>query len=79
MYYFCQQFEFGCKDSNDTLSKDGAEYYRNKEAQLKELFNDSEMEFLQDSRKRMWDFNRQMVLLTESEEFKEAVDKYTKK
>jgi hypothetical protein len=37
------------------------------------------MEFLQDSRKRMWDFNRQMVLLTESEEFKEAVDKYTKK
>ena len=78
MYYFCQQFEFSCKDSNDTLSKDGAEYYRNKEAQLKELFNDSEMEFLQDSRKRMWDFNRQMVLLTESKEFKEALDKYTK-
>jgi len=79
MYYFCQQFEFGCNDSNGTLSEEGIQYYRNKEAQLKELFNDSEMEFLQDSRNRMWDFNRQMVLLTDSEEFKEAVDKYTKK
>lgn len=79
MYYFCQQFEFSCKHSNDTLSKDGTEYFRNKEAQLKELFNDSEIEMLEDSRRRMWDFNRQMVLLCESEEFKEAVDKYTKK
>lgn len=76
MYYFCQQFEFSCKESNNTLSKDWTEYYRNKEAQFKELFNDSEIEMLEDTRRRMWDFNRQMVLLTESDEFKEAVNKY---
>ena len=79
MYYFCQKFEFSCKNRNDTLSKDGTEYYRNKEAQFKELFNDSEIEMLEDSRRRMWDFNRKMFLLTESDEFKEAVNKYKNK
>ena len=78
MYYFCQQFEFSCKKSQNTLSEEGIEYYRNKEAQFKELFNDSEIEMFEDSRRRMWNFTRQLVLHTESKEFKDAVDKYTK-
>ena len=75
IYYFCQQLQFKIKKNDKALSIEGVTFHENKEAQFKEYFSNDELEELEYSRRRMWEFHRELFSLTESKEFKQAVQK----
>ena len=54
------------------LEEEFIDYYHNKEAELKELFSDEEINNFNEARGKMWQWNRKLFLLTESPEFKQA-------